>query len=103
MSRSNLNDPNTPPKGRNPLTGALSDDTEGSETVHIDTEQAYPTLSERVALTGASVTLDERPARITGYRREFATVTDRADPARSAEWAWPTVARIVARGGEFAS
>jgi hypothetical protein len=67
------------------------------------TEQAYPTLSERVALTGANVTLDGRPAKITGYRHQFATVTDRADPARSAEWAWPTVARIVVRGGNFRS
>jgi hypothetical protein len=66
-------------------------------------EQTYPTLSERIALTGASVTLDGRPAKITGYRREFATVTDRADPVRSAEWAWSTVARIVARGGGFTS
>lgn len=58
----------------------------------------FPTLDERVALTQTPVTLDGRPARITGYRNDFAT-----DPARSAEWAWLTVARIVARGGNFKS
>lgn len=67
------------------------------------TTEHFPTLDERVAFTGTPVTLDGRPARITGYRNAFATVTSVGDPARSAEWAWPTVARIVARGGNFQS
>jgi hypothetical protein len=33
-----MTDPLTPPKGRDPLTGALTDDTEGSETVAVHDE-----------------------------------------------------------------
>lgn len=70
------------------------------------TAEHFPTLDERVALTETPVTLDDRPARVTGYRNDFATVTsvsESNDPARSAEWAWPTIARIVAKGGSFQS
>jgi len=48
------------------------------------------------------VTLDGKRAKISGYRNDFATVTALPDGARY-EWAWPTVARIVAAGGAFKS
>jgi hypothetical protein len=62
----------------------------------------YPTLDERMALCEAKVTLNGKPAWISGARLRFAAVTDRKT-GLSAEWAWPTVARIVARDGAFES
>ena len=62
----------------------------------------YPTLEQRQELCAARVTLDGKPAAVSGYRLDFARVTDRKT-GLSAEWAWPTVARIVARGGAFSS
>lgn len=50
------------------------------------------------------VTLDGRPAKIVGVQLDFAQVCTRgtADPVY-VEFAWPTVARVVAAGGEFRS
>lgn len=59
-------------------------------------------IQQRAALCEARVTLNGRPARISGYKNEFATVTQ-AGTRLSAEWAWVTVARIVAAGGAFES
>lgn len=47
------------------------------------------------------VTLNGVPARITGARNDFATVT--RNDGLSAEWAWPTVARIVNRNKAFST
>jgi hypothetical protein len=59
-------------------------------------------LSERIALCDATVTLNGHPARVLGYRHPFAHVADTAT-GLSAEWAWETVARIVAKDGAFKS
>jgi hypothetical protein len=59
-------------------------------------------LSERQALCSERVTLDGKPAVIGGYRSAFASVTQ-LRTGTSFEWAWPTVARIVANGGAFKS
>lgn len=61
----------------------------------------YLTLDGRRYLCAARVTLNGKPAAIGGARNRFATVTA-LDMSVSAEWAWETVARIVARGGDFA-
>lgn len=61
-----------------------------------------PGLAERRALCSARVTLNGSPAVISGAQREFAHVTDLATRL-SAEWAWETVARVVAAGGAFRS
>jgi hypothetical protein len=63
----------------------------------------YPDQAARYELcwTGG-VTLDGRPAKISGARRDFATVTALPD-GPGYEWPWPTVARIVARGASFSS
>jgi len=61
------------------------------------------TKDDRYALCATAVTLNDRPARITGARLDFARVTDVAT-GLSAEWAWPTVAHIVRDGkGRFYS
>ncbi|HEX2242599.1 MAG TPA: hypothetical protein VHK27_04995 [Gammaproteobacteria bacterium] len=58
-------------------------------------------LSERQRLTQIPVTLDGKPARVTGYRNEFATVRNQQ---YGVEFAWATVAHIIAnRGGKFES
>lgn len=57
---------------------------------------------ERLALCAAHITLNGKPAAISGARCDFATVTELPNGARY-EWAWPTVARIVANGGTFKS
>jgi len=63
---------------------------------------AMPDLAARYELCDTRVTLDGKPAKIGGARNEFATVR-LIRSGLSAEFAWPTVARIVARGGEFKS
>jgi hypothetical protein len=59
-------------------------------------------IDARRALCGARVTLDGRPAKIGGARCDFAAVSVLPD-GPSYEFAWPTVARIVAIGGDFRS
>jgi hypothetical protein len=63
-------------------------------------ELDYPA---RRALCAATVTLDGKPAKISGARAESAYVT--ALPGGPAvEYAWPTVARVVAENdGRFTS
>jgi hypothetical protein len=63
---------------------------------------AHPTLAERQALCAAKVTLDGQPAKVSGFRNEYAKVSI-IKSGLSAEWAWETVARIVAKGGRFSS
>ncbi len=48
------------------------------------------------------ITLDGKPAKITGRLNDFATVSELNGPVR-VEFAWPTVRRIVARDGKFRS
>ena len=57
---------------------------------------------DRDQLVNARVTLNGRPARISGTKLDFARVTDR-ETGLGCEWAWETVARIVAKGGAFQS
>ncbi len=61
---------------------------------------------ERRALVEAAraggATLNGERAHITGVMRDFARVTQ-ATSGLSAEWAWPTVARVIANGGCFLS
>jgi hypothetical protein len=54
----------------------------------------------RRELCTAAVTLDGAPAMVCGVQERFATVAT-LDGKWSAEWAWETVARIVADGGAF--
>jgi hypothetical protein len=61
-----------------------------------------PTQEQRRELCAAEVTLNGKRARITGAKREFARVTVLPD-GPGYEWAWETVARIVAAGGQFRS
>jgi hypothetical protein len=48
------------------------------------------------------ITLDGKPAVISGYRNSFAKVTQ-LSTGLSAEWSWEAVERIVAKGGKFKS
>lgn len=57
-------------------------------------------LAARYALVAAQVTLDGHPAKVCGARLPFARVRSGASEA---EFAWETVARIVARDGAFKS
>jgi hypothetical protein len=57
-------------------------------------------IQERHALMIAEVTLDGRPAIISGWALDYAQVRS-LDGALSGEWAWTTAARIVGRGGAF--
>lgn len=63
---------------------------------------AHPNLVDRYALCDTPVTLDGKPAKIAGAKRDFATIRTLPDGA-SYEWAWETVARVVANGGAFKS
>lgn len=60
------------------------------------------TLDTRHELCATPVTLNGNRARISGALLPFARVTD-TTTRLSAEWAWETVARVVANGGRFES
>lgn len=47
--------------------------------------------------------LDGKPAIVQGRQRPFAIIASLKDSARRVEFAWPTVARIMQRDGEFRS
>lgn len=55
---------------------------------------------EKYALTQVNVTLNGRPARISGYKHEFARVYD-IETLATFEWSWDAVERIVENGGHF--
>ena len=52
-------------------------------------------MSVRHSLISHNVTLDGKPAKISGAMQDFATIFDLDDLARSVEFAWETVRRIV--------
>jgi hypothetical protein len=60
------------------------------------------TLAAKRELCAAEVTLNGRRPRITGARNAFAMVVTLPD-GPGCEYAWSTVARIVADGGAFKS
>lgn len=60
------------------------------------------TLEGRRELCARPCTLNGRPAAIGGALEAFATVRDR-ETGLGAQWAWPTVARVLERGGDFYS
>lgn len=60
------------------------------------------TREERQQLCEARVTLNGRPAYVSGTQRDFARVTDRGT-GLSCEWAWETAALVISRGGKFKS
>lgn len=49
----------------------------------------------------AGCTLNGEPALVSGYLQPFAMVRQRAAPHFGCEFAWSTVARIIASGGGF--
>ena len=57
---------------------------------------------QRRELCDAEVILNGHRAKVSGVRMPYASVTD-LSTGLSAEWAWPTVALVVARGGAFKS
>lgn len=62
--------------------------------------QTVPVEVRKSLVQARGVTLDGRPAVISGWRNSFARVTQTAT-GLSAEWAWSTVERIVAKHGKF--
>lgn len=70
------------------------------KTVDIEVLPAHETYEQRRDLGDVRVTLDGKPARITGFRMPFAQIQSNDE---SIEFAWQTVARVVATGGEFYS
>ena len=65
------------------------------------TAPAYLTYDAKLELCQVRVTLNGKPAGITGALNDFGTIYD--FDGRSFDWAWPTIASIVARGGDFRS
>ncbi len=58
---------------------------------------------DKVKLISARVTLDGAPATIGGTALPFAEVSRLDGKGGRVEYAWTTVARIVANGGRFVS
>jgi Zn finger protein HypA/HybF involved in hydrogenase expression len=93
----------------------VSDDERGSASRWY-ADQLYQQSSRRTAadytspisedrrreLCSATVTLNGRPAKISGVKNNFATVTDLAS-GMSAEWSWQAVDHVVSGGGRFTS
>jgi len=62
---------------------------------------SHPSKDRRQDLCTANVTVNGRRAQISGWKNDFATVTD-LRTGFSAQWAWSTVDFVVAeRGGKF--
>ena len=61
------------------------------------------TRDDRRALCGTRVTLDGHAAVIGGAALPYALITRLDGRGGSVEYAWPTVARVVAAGGRFRS
>ena len=59
------------------------------------------TDEQRRELIQSRVTLDGRPASISGRQQQFATVAAIDGTYLAVEFCWSTVARIVARDGQF--
>jgi len=57
-------------------------------------------IDTRRALCALPCTLDGKPAAISGAARDFATVRD-LKTGQGADWAWDTVARVMARDAAF--
>lgn len=57
-------------------------------------------LAERRELCAAEVTLNGEPAIISGALMDFARVTN-PRTHESYQWAWGSVRRVVANGGQF--
>lgn len=57
-------------------------------------------INARRALCALPCTLDGKPAAISGAAREFATVRD-LKTGQGADWAWDTVARVMAHDAAF--
>lgn len=70
------------------------------------TERTAPLTEARVAwrlaLAEKPVTLNGKPAKVSGIRKPFATVTQ-LGTGLSAEWSWEAVERVVNRDGKFKS
>jgi len=62
----------------------------------------HPDRDQRIALCEAKVTLNGKPAAVSGYNLPFAHVTQ-LKSGLSAEWSWTAVALVVSRGGDFRS
>jgi hypothetical protein len=60
----------------------------------VTTEQKYELIAQHVTLNG-------KPAKISGARQQFAMVATLNSEGAAVEFAWTTVARIVAAGGKF--
>ena len=60
----------------------------------------YISTDERYDLIDARVTLNGKPAKISGARMQYAMVAT-LDGSMEFEWSWEAVARIVAAGGKF--
>lgn len=60
------------------------------------------TTEQKYALIEAPVTLDGKPAKISGALKQVATVAALPD-GLAIEFSWQAVARIVASGGNFKS
>lgn len=65
--------------------------------------KTFITTEQKYELAEARVTLDGKPATIRGVRNQFATVATVAVDGPAVEFAWTTVARVVANGGAFRS
>lgn len=63
---------------------------------------SFPNLEKRRALCEATVTLNGKPAKISGAQERYALVSDR-ETGLGAPWSWPAVELIVANGGSFLS
>ncbi len=53
------------------------------------------------SFVGCDCTLNGKPAKIVGRLNDFGTV--RTDDGTAFEWSWPSIGRIMDKGGEFKS
>lgn len=58
-------------------------------------------LINRDIAIASKITLDGKPARITGKMNRFAFIYEIGDILKGSEWSWNAVRRIINKGGAF--
>jgi len=68
-----------------------------------EVNRSYAIIDRRAIVASRRCTIDGKPAKISGVYNSVATVWPLGDPSNGVQFAWTTVARIMAAGGRFQS
>lgn len=78
----------------------MSNLVQNSDNKVLSLSEGNPALVKRQGLCQTRVTLNGKPAVVTGAKMKFATVMS-LDGILSFEWAWEAVESVIVSGGKF--